>query len=350
MRIAQVAPLHESVPPQLYGGTERVVNVLTEHLVSMGHDVTLFASGDSRTSARLVSASPASLRLDPHCRDPLAWHQLLLAAVGRQACSFDVVHFHLDYLHFPLARYLQLPALTTQHGRLDLPDLAPLFSEFSDMPLVSISNAQRSPLPDANWLGTVYHGLDIGPEYFEQTPGDYLVFVGRLSREKRPDRAVEIARRLGMKLRVAAKLDADDREYYDKELAPLFAEPHVEYLGEQGEREKLRLMAGARAFLMPIDWPEPFGLVAIESMACGTPVLAFRVGSMPEVIDEGVTGLLVDDMDQAVAATRRLLELPRQRVRATFDRRFGGRRMAEDYLALYERVAQREQRSGERAA
>ena len=326
MRIAQVAPLHESVPPQAYGGTERVVHVLTEELVTMGHEVTLFASGDSVTSAQLVAPCERSLRLDPSCKDTLAAHQLELAWVAKRRADFDVVHFHVDYLHYALSRELSFPQLTTLHGRLDLPELPRLYDEFKDMPVVSISDAQRLPLPGANWLGTVYHGLDIGPEYYQEQPEDYLVFVGRISREKRPDRAVEIARRLGMKLKVAAKVDGADRDYYESEIKHLFRDPLVEFLGEVDEDHKLQLMGGARAFLMPIDWPEPFGLVAIEAMACGTPVLAFRCGSMPEVIDDGVSGLLVDDMAQAADATRRLLTFSREGVRAAFDRRFGPRR------------------------
>lgn len=344
MRIAQVAPLHESVPPQLYGGTERVVHVLTEQLVAMGHDVTLVASGDSVTSARLLAPCERSLRLDPNCRDTLAWHQLQLAALARERTEFDVIHFHIDYLHFCLSRALGVRQLTTLHGRLDLPELAPLYDEFADMPVVSISDDQRKPLPQAQWLGTVYHGLDIGPEHFRATPEDYLAFVGRISHEKRPDRAVELARALGMRLRVAAKIDAADRDYYEREIAPLFAEPHVDFVGELDEDAKLKLMAGARALLMPIDWPEPFGLVAIESMACGTPVLAFRRGSMPEVVDHGVSGLLVEDMKEAVAVADNLLTLPRELVRATFERRFSGRRMAESYLALYEKLVENRQR------
>jgi glycosyltransferase involved in cell wall biosynthesis len=343
MRIAQVAPLHESVPPQRYGGTERVVHVLTEHLVAMGHDVTLVASGDSVTSAKLLAPCPHSLRLDPNCRDTLAWHQVQLAAVARQRAEFDVIHFHIDYLHFCLSRALGLRQLTTLHGRLDLPELGPLYAEFGDMPLASISDDQRKPLPQANWQATVQHGLDISREYFRATPEDYLAFVGRISREKRPDRAVQIARALGMKLKIAAKIDEADREYYEREIAPLFSGSDVEFVGELDEDQKLRLMAGARALLMPIDWPEPFGLVVIEAMACGTPVLAFRCGSMPEVIDEGVTGLLVDDMTEAPIATRRLMSLPREPVRATFERRFSGRRMAEDYVALYQKLVESRQ-------
>lgn len=338
MRIAQVAPLHESVPPQAYGGTERVVDVLTEELVAMGHEVTLFASGDSVTSAELVPVCPRSLRLDPECKDPYSWQELELALVAKQHTRFDVVHFHLDYHHFSLSRELALPNVTTLHGRLDLPGLAALYHEFSDMPVVSISDDQRKPLPGARWVKTVYHGLRLGPDKFSASPEDYLVFVGRLSREKRPDRAIEIAASLGMKLRVAAKIDDADRAYYERELAPLFERPHVEFLGEVDEPRKLELMGKAKGLLMPIDWPEPFGLVAIEAMACGTPVLAFRHGSMPEVIDEGVSGLLVDDMPQAIAATPHLLALPRAAVRQAFDRRFTARRMAEDYVEVYEHI------------
>jgi glycosyltransferase involved in cell wall biosynthesis len=339
MRIAQVAPLHESVPPQAYGGTERVVHVLTEELVAMGHEVTLFASGDSMTSAKLVAPCERSLRLDATCADTLAAHQLELAWVAKRRNEFDVVHFHVDYLHYALSRELGVPQLTTLHGRLDLPELPRLYDEFRDMPVVSISNSQRAPLPQANWLGTVYHGLDIGPEYYQEQPEDYLAFVGRISREKRPDRAVQIARALGMKLKVAAKVDGQDRAYYEQEIEPLFRDPLVEFIGEVDEDHKLQLMGGARAFLMPIDWPEPFGLVAIESMACGTPVLAFRCGSMPEVIDDGVSGILVEDMAEAPDAARRLMTLSRERVRATFDQRFGPHRMAEDYVKIYERIA-----------
>jgi glycosyltransferase involved in cell wall biosynthesis len=338
MRIAQVAPLYESVPPQAYGGTERVVHVLTEELVAMGHEVTLFASGDSVTAGTLVAPCPRSLRLDPECHDALAAHQIELAMVARERQRFDVVHFHVDYLHYALSRALGLPQLTTLHGRLDLPELPALYDEFSDMPVVSISDDQRRPLPQANWLTTVHHGLSIGSEHFNPTPDDYLAFVGRISPEKRVDRAVEIASALGLKLKVAAKVDEADRDYYDREIAPLFAKPQVEFLGELDEARKLELMAHARVFLMPIDWPEPFGLVAIEAMACGTPVLAFRSGSMPEVIDDGVTGLLVNDMPAAIDATRKLARLPREGVRAAFERRFSARRMAEDYVRAYARV------------
>jgi glycosyltransferase involved in cell wall biosynthesis len=352
MRIAQVAPLHESVPPQAYGGTERVVDVLTEELVAMGHEVTLFASGDSVTNAELVPVCPRSLRLDPECKDPYAWQELELALVAKQHARFDVVHFHLDYHHFSLSRELDLPNVTTLHGRLDLPGLAELYREFSDMPLVSISDDQRKPLPSARWVKTIYHGLRLGPDMFNPSPEDCLVFVGRLSREKRPDRAIEIAGALGMRLKIAAKIDEADRAYYERELTPLFEQPHVEFLGELDEPRKLELMGSAKGLLMPIDWPEPFGLVAIEAMACGTPVLAFRRGSMPEVIDEGVSGLLVDDVPQAIAAAPRLLAMPRTAVRQAFDRRFTARRMAHDYVKVYEQIvhsasrAQPEHRQG----
>ncbi len=349
MRIAQVAPLHESVPPQAYGGTERVVHVLTEELVAMGHDVTLFASADSVTSAHLVPISPRSLRLDSSCCDPFAWHQLQLAEVARRARDFDVLHFHVDHLHFALSRALDWPQLTTLHGRQDLPELQALYAEFSDMPLVSISNAQRSPVPGALWHANVYHGLAIGQERFVANPDDYLVFVGRISREKRPDRAVELARALGMKLKVAAMIAAADEPYWKAEIEPLFRDPLVEFLGERDEHDKLDLSGRAKALLMPIDWPEPFGLVAIEAMACGTPVLAFRRGSMPEVIDEGVSGFLVDDMRDAVDAARRALALPRERVRECFDRRFNASRMARDYVLAYEHLLEL-RAGGKRAA
>jgi glycosyltransferase involved in cell wall biosynthesis len=348
MRIAQVAPLYESVPPQAYGGTERVVHVLTEELVALGHDVTLFASGDSVTGAKLVASCPRSLRLAPECRDSLAWHQLELAQVAKQRASFDVVHFHVDYLHYGLSRALAWPQLTTLHGRLDLPELSPLYDEFTDMPVVSISNDQRRPLPQADWLGTVYHGLDIPPERFNERAEDFLVFVGRVSPEKRVDRAIEIAKAVGMKLKIAAKIDDNDRAYFEREIAALFEHPLVEYLGELSEPDKLALMGQAQALLMPIDWPEPFGLVAIEAMACGTPVVAFREGAMPEVIDDGLSGLLVDDMPAAIAATQRVGTLSRQQVRSTFDRRFSGRRMAEDYVKAYELLLSRSS-NGQRA-
>lgn len=334
MKIAQVAPLYESVPPRLYGGTERVVSYLTEELVREGHEVTLFASGDSITHARLVAPVEHALRLTIEAREPLVCHYLLLEEVAKRAAMFDVIHFHTDYLHFGLARRLATPHITTLHGRLDLADLIPLYDEFREIPVVSISDDQRRPLPQANWLATVHHGL---PHRYPFTakPGDYLAFLGRIAREKRLDRAIEIARRTGMRLRIAAKVDKADREYFEREIEPLLAHPWVEYIGEIGETEKGEFLGGARALLFPIDWPEPFGLVMIEALACGTPVVAFRRGSVPEIIEHGVTGFVVDDVDQAVSAVEKIDEISRARCRAAFEQRFSVERMAQDYLALY---------------
>jgi glycosyltransferase involved in cell wall biosynthesis len=335
MRIAQVAPLFESVPPHKYGGTERVVSYLTEELVRGGADVTLFASGDSCTRAELDPICARALRLDPECRDPLAPTIRLLERVARRAHEFDVVHFHIDYLHFPLSRRLGLRQLTTLHGRLDLRELQAVYDEFADMPVVSISLAQRRPLAQAQFIGNVYHGLPLDLYRFEPEPDDYLAFLGRVSPEKRVDRAVAIARRLGMRLRVAAKIDRNDREYYEREVAGLFADPLVEYVGEIGEADKGAFLGKARCLLFPVDWPEPFGLAMIEAMACGTPVIAFRCGSIPEVLDEGVTGYCVDSLDEAAAATARAMTLDRRRCRERFERRFSAERMARDYMRLY---------------
>jgi len=338
MRIAQVSPLYESVPPKLYGGTERVVSFLTEALVDLGHDVTLFASADSVTRATLVPCVPRALRLDESCRDPLAHHLAMLEEVFSRAAEFDVIHVHLDYLSFPEARHCKVPHVATMHSRLDVPDLQPLFRAFADIPVVSISEAQQAPLPFANWCGTVYHGLPLDLYSFRPTAGKYLAFLGRVSPEKGVDRAVEIARRLGLPLRVAAKIDDKDRDFYERQLKPLFSEAQVEFLGEIGEREKGGFLGDAAALLFPIDWPEPFGLVMIEAMACGTPVVAFRQGAVPEVMRDGVSGFVVDTLDGAVEATARALELPRKRCRAYFEGRFSAPRMANDYLAVYERL------------
>jgi len=335
MRIAQVAPLFESVPPKYYGGTERVVSYLTEELVQQGHDVTLFASGDSITSARLAATTRRSLRLDKHCVDQIAHHVLMLERVVQRAASFDVIHFHVDYLHFPYSRRHATPQLTTLHGRLDIPDLLPLYGEFRDMPVVSISAAQREPLPFAHWFGTVYHGLPRALYRFRQDRGEYLAFIGRIAPEKRVDRAIEIAKRAGLPLKIAAKVDDVDREYYETLIKPLLRDPCIEYLGEIGEGEKDEFLGGARALLFPIDWPEPFGLVMVEAMACGTPVIAFGGGSVPEIIDEGETGFIVDDLDDAVAAVHRVGEVDRRRCREVFEERFTATRMACDYLELY---------------
>lgn len=338
MRIAQVAPLYESVPPLLYGGTERVVSYLTEELVAAGHDVTLFASGDSRTAARLRPAHARSLRLDASCADTLAHHMVLLDLVAREARSFDLIHFHVDYLHFPLSRALKLPQVTTLHGRLDIPDLQGLFREFSDMPVVSISESQRAPLGHARWAGNVYHGLPrelLPPGGGE---GGYLAFLGRISPEKRLDRAIRIAVESGHRLRVAAKVDKPDAAYFEAVIRPLLAHPLVEFVGEIGEREKAAFLGGAKALLFPVDWPEPFGLVMIESLACGTPVVAWRRGSVPEVIEHGATGFVVDSHEEAVAAVGRLGEIRRERCRQAFEERFSARRMAADYLRVYESI------------
>lgn len=336
MRIAQVAPLHESVPPKLYGGTERIVSYLTEALVADGHEVTLFASGDSVTAAELVPCCPQALRLDSRVRDPIPHHVVQLEALRQRADRFDVIHFHTDYLHFPLIRTFADRTVTTLHGRIDLPDLMPLYRAFPDIPLVSISQHQRRPLPHANWAGTVHHGLPDTLLPFTGSPGQYLAFLGRISPEKRPDRAIEIAVRTGLPLKIAAKIGEADRAYWDEVIRPMVeAHPNVEFVGEINEAQKARFLGNAAALLFPIDWPEPFGLVMIEAMACGTPVLAFRNGSVDEVIDDGVTGLIVKSEEEAIRKMGALLSLDRARVRRRFDERFTATRMAADYGRLY---------------
>jgi glycosyltransferase involved in cell wall biosynthesis len=338
MRIAQVAPLYESVPPQYYGGTERVVSYLTEELVRQGHEVTLFASGDSVTKARLVAPCPRSLRLDKACVDQLAHHIMELELVLKHSSRFDIIHFHIDYLHFPLSRRHATPHLTTLHGRLDIPDLVPLYQEFTEVPVISISNAQRQPLPWLNWQGTVYHGLPEDLYRFHETPGTYLAFLGRISPEKRVDRAIAIAKSIGMPIKIAAKVDAVDRAYFEHTVAPLLKDPLVEYIGEIGDSEKNEFLGNAYALLFPINWPEPFGLVMIEAMACGTPVIAYRHGSIPEVIEDGVTGFIVDGPKDAIRAAERISMLSRKRCRRVFEQRFSASRMAADYLAVYQRL------------
>jgi len=338
VRIAQVSPLHESTPPQLYGGTERVVSYLTEELVRQGHDVTLFASGDSVTAARLIAPCERALRLDTNCHDALAYHIIMLDEVYRHADEFDAIHFHIDYLHFPVSRRQRVRQVTTLHGRLDLPELGPLYRQFRNMPLISISDAQRAPIPWANWRATVYHGLPPDLYSFQNAPGKYLVFVGRVSPEKRVDRAIELAKRVGMPIKIAAKVDKADAEYFETTIKPLLKDPLVEFIGEVGEDEKQELMGGAYAMVFLIDWPEPFGLAMIEAMACGTPVIAFRHGSVPEVIRDGVSGFAVESMDQAAEAVERLQSVSRAGCRRDFEERFTVERMARDYVAEYERL------------
>lgn len=335
MKIAQVSPVFESVPPLGYGGTERVISYLTEELVRMNHEVTLFATGDSQTSARLVPIAPHSIRAKPGRMDWMAYQCISMDMVAAMADEFDVIHFHTDYFHFPLARQLRTPHVTTLHGRLDLPELPPLYEHFGNMPLVSISDSQRAPLPHANWVGTVHHGLPQDLFSLNETPGDYFAFVGRVSQEKRLDRAIHIAEQCDRLLVVAAKIDKMDEGFFEQSLRPLFHKPGVRYIGEVGQAEKRELLENARALLFPVDWPEPFGLVMIEALACGTPVLAWRNGAIPEVLDDGVTGYVVSDMDEAVRAASRIHELERRACRAAFDRRFSAERMARDYLRIY---------------
>jgi len=339
MRIAQIAPLHEAVPPKLYGGTERVVSFLTEELVAQGHDVTLFASGDSVTTAKLKSVWPRALRLDPAIRDPIAPHMLLMEAVRRQAGEFDVLHFHMDYWPFSLFGRQRTPFVTTMHGRLDLAELAPVFDMFPNVPIVSISDAQRRPLPQANYVSTVQHGLPHDLLTPQPGPKDYLAFLGRIAPEKGPDRAIRIARACGIPLKMAAKVDRADQVYFDSVIRPMLAGGGVELIGEINDAQKPEFLSGAMALLTPIDWPEPFGLVMIEAMACGTPVIAFNRGSVPEIVEDGVSGYIVEDETGAMAAVNRLSRLSRATVRQRFEARFTARRMAEDYVSIYRSLA-----------
>ena len=336
MRIAQVSPLYESVPPKLYGGTERVLHNLTEELVSRGHEVTLFASGDSVTSAKLIPACKSALRLDADCIDPFVHHFTLMEMVEKESRNFDIIHSHIDYLYFPIMRRSDNTYLTTLHGRLDIPELEPLFREFKELPLVSISNSQRKPFPYSNWMGTVYYGLPLDLYHFNRKGGDYLVFVGRISPEKRVDRAIEIAKKAGIQIRIAAKVDKVDNDYFESKIKKLLDHPLVDFIGEVGEKEKEELLGNALGFIYPIDWPEPFGLAMIEAMACGTPVIAYNCGSVPEVIDEGVTGFGVNSLRESVAAVSRLASLDRKKVREVFEKKFSVQRMTDDYLMIYE--------------
>ena len=337
MKIAQVTPLYEAVPPKLYGGTERVVAHLTDALVDLGHDVTLFASADAETKARLVSVRDQAIRLDPApLKSDLAAHMTMLAEVLDRADEFDVIHFHTDMIHFPFFRKCADKTLTTLHGRLDLKDLPEVYRRWSDFGLVSISDDQRKPLAFANWTATVHHGMP-GDQYrFSPKSEGYLAFLGRISPEKRPDRAIEIATKLGKRLKMAAKIDAADKRYWEETIRPLVeGNPLVEFIGEIGDHQKSDFLGGAEALLFPIDWPEPFGLVMIEAMACGTPVIAFRCGSTPEIIEDGATGFLVDTMEQAIAAAGRAHLLDREAIRARFDLRFSSIAMARRYVEVY---------------
>jgi glycosyltransferase involved in cell wall biosynthesis len=347
MRIAQVAPLYESVPPKCYGGTERIVSYLTEELVHQKHEVTLFASGDSVTKAYLVPINEEGLRLQgARVQDPIAHHLRLIESVLRQADGFDILHFHLDHLHFPLIRRTQSACVTTLHGRLDIPDLAPLFQEYSELAMVSISNAQRAPLPWLNWRGTVYHGLPESLYKFREAAGDYLAFLGRICPEKGVDRAIEIAEKTGVNLKIAAKVDPVDQEYFSKEIKPLLNRSFIEFVGEIGEEEKTEFLGNAVALLLPIDWPEPFGLVMIEALACGTPIIGFARGSVPEIVENEVSGFVVDNVDEAVSAVGRVCALSRRKCREAFEKRFSVIRMASDYLDIYRQLLSRHEGDG----
>ena len=342
MKIAQIAPLIESVPPRFYGGTERIVSYLAEELVRLGHDVTLFASGDSVTSARLVSCTRTALRLDRSVRDPIPYYMLMLDRVRECADDFDILHFHIDQFHFPMFRPLASRTLTTLHGRQDLPDLQPLYVGFNEMPLVSISDGQRAPILNANVVATVYHGLpvDLHPPTFNPW-GGYLAFLGRISPEKGVDRAIKVAQMVGIPLKIAAKVDRADETYFREQIAPLLDEPGVEFIGEINEQEKTDFLGQARALMFLIDWPEPFGLAMIEAMACGTPVLALRRGSVEEVVDEGLTGRIVDSIEEATVALRDVIALDRRAVRQRFEERFTAARMASDYVRVYKSLLAR---------
>jgi glycosyltransferase involved in cell wall biosynthesis len=339
MHIAQIAPLTEAIPPKLYGGTERVVSWLTEELIGLGHEVTLFASGDSETSAQLDAVWPRALRLDGAVRDPNALHMLMLERVYQRSSDFDFLHFHLDYYPFSLFARQSTPFLTTLHGRLDLPEHQPVFDTFSSIPVVSISNAQRRPLPQANWVRTVHHGL---PERLltpKPVKPSYFAFLGRIAPEKGIDRAIRIAQHCGVPLKIAAKVDRIDQDYINEQINPLIKASKTEYIGEINDKEKSGFLSGATVLLVPIDWPEPFGLVMIEAMACGTPVIAYNRGSVPEVIDEGLTGFIVEDENGAIGAVDRLGQLSREKIRKQFEKRFTARRMAQDYLSAYRGLA-----------
>ncbi|HSB95552.1 MAG TPA: glycosyltransferase family 4 protein [Spongiibacteraceae bacterium] len=345
LKIALIAPLCEAVPPRLYGGTERIVAALADALVELGHHVTLFASADARTDAKLIPVRDQAIRLDPSpLKADIAAYLSMLHEVRERAAEFDLLHFHIDLLHFPFFEHMAERTLTTMHGRLDLKDLPETFARWQEYPLISISDRQREPLPEANWLGTVYHGLCPGIYRFCAQPrGDYVAFLGRISPEKRPDRAIDIAQRAGMPLKIAAKVDASDRAYFQEKIAPLLTRPGVEFIGEIGDEQKSEFLGNARALLFPIDWPEPFGLAMIEAMACGTPVIAWNCGSVPEIVEPGITGAIVDSEAEAVAALHSIGQIDRARVRKIFERRFSALAMAARYIALYRRLLEQKE-------
>ncbi len=340
MKIAQVAPLYESVPPKFYGGTERIVHYLTEELVKKGHEVTLFASGDSVTNAKLIANVNDSLRLCQACVDPLAHHIVQMQEVIERANEFDIIHFHTDYLHFPFSQKLNTPCVTTLHGRLDIPDLQSVYNKFSSQKVISISDSQRAPLPQADWIGTVYHGLPVNLHYAGNGEGDYLAFLGRISPEKGIDRAIEIAIASNSKLKIAAKVDKVDEYYFEHQIKTMLDHPLIEFVGEINETQKTDFLGKAKALLFPIDWAEPFGLVMIESMACGTPVIAFGNGSVPEVIDEAESGFIVHSIEEALKSVLKVPLISREKVRSTFEKRFTASIMAKSYLDLYSLIIQ----------
>jgi glycosyltransferase involved in cell wall biosynthesis len=341
MRIAQISPLFESVPPKLYGGTERIVSYLTEELVAMGHEVTLFASGDSITEAELVPMSKRALRLHGDKVDPVIYNFLMAERVLQRADEFDIIHCHIDYFAFPTLRPVAYKCVNTLHGRQDIPGLNKIYSEYKEQSLVSISDDQRKPLPGANFIATVYHGLPAKTLKFNPKPGGYVAFLGRMSPEKRPDRAIEIALKAGVKIKMAAKVDVNDQAYFESVVKPMLDNPLVEFIGEINETQKNEFLGNAKALLFPIDWPEPFGLVMIEAMACGTPVIAWPNGSVKEVIDEGMTGYIVESIEDAVARLGEIDQLSREKVRQRFESRFSSRRMALDYVRVYEQLARK---------
>jgi glycosyltransferase involved in cell wall biosynthesis len=338
MRIAQVAPLFEAVPPKLYGGTERIIHYLTEELVKRGHEITLFASGDSVTTARLIPIVSESIRLNTGCIDAMAHHILELEEVMSMHEQFDIIHFHTDYFHFPLTSRSATPYVTTLHGRLDIPDLQPVYDKFPMQPVISISNNQRKPLPQANWIGNVYHGIPEELHVLQPEPGKYLAFMGRISPEKGADKAIEIAIAANRPLKIAAKVDKADLEYYETKIAHLMDHPLITFVGEINEEQKTEFLGNAEALLFPIDWAEPFGIVMIEAMSCGTPVIAFKEGSVPEVIDEGITGYMVDTVSEAVEVIKKIPDLSRSGIRKVFEQKYTSARMADDYIKLYDSV------------